>query len=384
LSSCSEHSASGSVRTSEKVSLEAQQVRGLMNDMPVMIWSTGPDGLSDFFNRSWLDFRGRALEEEIGFGWAQGVHPEDLACCMRARAFLFDQKQSFQAEYRILRHDSIYRWILDMGAPWRWPDGMFRGYIGVCIDIQERKQAEESLRNVNDALNLQTKELSEFTYAAGHDLLEPLRTVTCYTELLANTLGGSRDSGGTEIVPVILGSVQRMQALIRDILFYSHLVRGSKMTTIEVDCNSVLDQVLLACRATIEENQATVTRGHLPIVHADEGQLGRIFQNLISNAIKYRDRNRPPRIHISADDRGADWRFEVSDNGIGFDPQYSEYIFGLLKRLHGQSEYTGSGMGLAICKRIVERHGGRIWATSELGHGSRFFFTLSHRPFRRI
>lgn len=267
-----------------------------------------------------------------------------------------------------------------MGGPGRWPVEIFRGFVGLCIDIQERRQVEENLRTVNDALSLQVKELGEFTYAAGHDLQEPLRTIAGYTQLLANSLEGCRDSEGAEIVPAVLGSVQRMQTLIRDILFYSHIVHGSELSLVELNCNAVLDQVLLGCRATIQESQAIVTRDLLPTVYADEAQFARIFQNLISNAIKYRQPNQLPRVHISAVEGRDEWRFEVADNGIGFDPEYSEYIFGLLKRLHCQREYRGSGMGLAICKQIVERHGGRIWAISESGRGSRFFFTLPRRP----
>jgi chemotaxis family two-component system sensor kinase Cph1 len=188
------------------------------------------------------------------------------------------------------------------------------------------------------------------------------------------------DSPGAELIPALLESVRRIQALIADVLVYSHIVHRSELTLAEVDTNAVLEHVLLSCRATIEANEAIITRDPLPSVYADDAQLGRVLQNLISNAIKYRCSSRPPRIHVSAVSGEDEWQFEVADNGIGFDPQYSEYIFGLLKRLHGQGEYGGSGMGLAICKRIVEGHGGHIWAISEPQCGTHFFFTLPRGP----
>ena len=167
-----------------------------------------------------------------------------------------------------------------------------------------------------------------------------------------------------------------MQTLIRDLLDYSHIVHRSELSLVELDCNCRLTKCYSCASAAIQDSGAVVTRDPLPTVRADEAQLAQVLQNLISNAIKYRRPDKPPRVHVSADVGPDEWLFQVTDNGIGFDPQYSERIFGLFKRLHGQGEYSGSGIGLAICRKIVERHGGRIWAESEPGHGSRFFFTL--------
>jgi len=185
---------------------------------------------------------------------------------------------------------------------------------------------------VNDALSLQVKELGEFTYAAGHDLQEPLRTIAGYTQLLANSLEGCRDSEGAEIVSAVLGSVQRMQTIIRDILFYSHIVHGSELSLVELDCNAVLDQVLLGCRATIQESQAIVTRDLLPTVYADEAQFARIFQNLISNAIKYRQPNQLPRVHISAVEGrtsgGLKWQTTALGSILNIPSTYSDFLSG--------------------------------------------------------
>ena len=350
---------------------------GILTDWaPAMIWSARPDKVCDYFNRSWLDFRGRTLEQEVGQGWQEGVHPEDLERCLKARDSTLDPHHSVQIEYRLRRHDNVHHWVLDTAAPWFWPKDAFRGYVGSCIDIHQRRIAEENLRDANDALNFENKELSEFAYAASHDLQEPLRTLANYTQLLAKRFEAEAASQKADFLPIMLGSVQRMQGLVRDLLQYSHVIHRAEAQFFAVDSNLVLDQVLLVCDATIRDSRALVTHDLLPIVRADEAQLGQVLQNLISNAIKYRQTHQRPEVHVSAHLQAEEVVFQVRDNGIGFDPQYAERIFGLFKRLHSSGEYTGSGVGLAICRRIAERHGGRIWAESEPGKGSRFYFTL--------
>ena len=353
-----------------------ERLGNLTDAAPAMIWSSGPDKLCDYFNRSWLDYRGRTLEQEIGQGWHEGVHPEDLERCLKARESTLDQRHSVQVEYRLRRHDNVHHWILDTAAPWFWPRGVFRGYVGSCIDIHQRKLAEENLRDANAALSCQNEELNEFAYAASHDLQEPLRTLSNYPELLAKRLEEDSSGRSADLLPVILGSVQRMQVLITDLLGYSHIVHRSQLRLTDLDCNAVLDRALLVCHAAIQDSGAVVIHNPLPTIQGDENQLAQVFQNLISNAIKYRRPDKCPYVHISVSAHPEEWVFQVSDNGIGFEPEYSERIFGLFKRLHGQAAYSGSGIGLAICRKIVERHGGRIWAESEPGNGSRFFFTL--------
>jgi PAS domain S-box-containing protein len=348
----------------------------LAETAPAMIWSAGPDKLCDYFNRSWLDYRGRTLDQEVGEGWFEGVHPEDLERCLKARHSKLDRQQSLQIEYRLRRHDNVYHWVLDTAASWLWPPGVFRGYVGSCIEIHQRKLTEENLRDANASLCCQNKELSEFAYAASHDLQEPLRTLAHYTQLLAKRYEAQSGGESAELFPVILGSVRRMQGLIRDLLDYSQIVHRSELRLIDLDCNMLLDQVLFVCQAAIQDSGVVVTSDPLPVVRADEAQLAQVLQNLISNAIKYRQPDKRAHVHVSAAGQPDEWLFQVTDNGIGFDPQYSERIFGLFKRLHGIGEYSGSRIGLAICRKIIERHGGRIWAEAEAGHGARFFFTL--------
>jgi PAS domain S-box-containing protein len=379
--SCASKGFGRTTRTRREGLLHESEKRSsvLTDTAPAMIWSTGPDLLCDYFNQSWLGYRGRTLEQEIGQGWIGGIYPDDLARCLKARDSSVSQRQSFQIEYRLERHDRVYRWILDTAGPWFWPAGVFRGYVGTCVEIHERKLAEENLRDANAALTRQNKDLSEFAYAASHDLKEPLRTIANYTQLLAKNHRDEGDLCASELLPVVFGSVQRMQTLIGNLLEYSQVMNRPELRLVDLDLNMLLEQVLLACHGAISESAAVITHDALPTVCADEAQIGQLLQNLISNAIKFRQRDTCPRVHISAALGAEQWLFQVADNGIGFDPQYSERIFALFKRLHGQSEYSGSGVGLAICRKIIERHGGHIWAESEPGQGARFFFTLRRK-----
>jgi signal transduction histidine kinase len=251
--------------------------------------------------------------------------------------------------------------------------------------IAERLKAEEHVRRLNAELEqrvlARTAELSrtndelrQFAYVASHDLQEPLRTVGSYAQLLARRYKGQLDGNADEFIRYIVGGVGRMHTLLNDMLAYSRVSQSEGKPLESTNCESVLESVRLNLEATIRESAAQVSNGSLPIVQGDEIQLGQVFQNLIGNAIKYRSES-PPIVHVSAEREDSAWRFTVRDNGMGIDPQYHDRIFGIFKRLHGR-ELPGTGMGLAICKRIIERHGGRIWVESATGQGSAFHFTI--------
>jgi signal transduction histidine kinase len=217
-------------------------------------------------------------------------------------------------------------------------------------------------------------DLEQFAYIASHDLQEPLRMVSGFTGLLKRRYAGKLDADADEFIGFAVGGVTRMQELINDLLSYSRVGR-EEVSAKPVDMQIVVDQALANLQMAIEERSALISSGQLPTVLANHGMLVRLFQNLIGNALKFCKAERPI-IRIQAEQRGAEWVFSVADNGIGIDPQYKDRIFLIFQRLHKQGEYPGTGIGLAVCKRIVERNGGRIWLESEPGKGTTFFFTL--------
>lgn len=241
-------------------------------------------------------------------------------------------------------------------------------------EIQVRHQAEERLRLQADELQRSNAELEQFAYVASHDLQEPLRMVSSYAGLLKRRYQGKLDADADEFIGFAVDGVTRMQGLINDLLTYSRAGREPKPSE-PTDSNAALDRALRNLKGAIEEKGALVTHGDLPSVMANPLQLSQLFQNLIGNAIKFCS-DRRPEIRISAEQTGREWTFCVRDNGIGIDPQYADRIFLIFQRLHKRDEYPGTGIGLAICKKIVERHGGRIWVESRRGEGAAFYFTF--------
>jgi PAS domain S-box-containing protein len=264
-------------------------------------------------------------------------------------------------------------------------DGKPIGIATTERDITKRKQAEAALQAAHDILDQRVRErtaelqrsnaeLEQFAYVASHDLQEPLRMVASYTQLLARRYEGKLDADADEFIGYAVDGANRMQRLINDLLAYSGV--GSNGETFEpTDYAAILDAACANLRAPIDETGAVVTHDPLPTERGDQTQLVQLFQNLVGNSIKYRN-DAPPHIHVSARRQNGEWVFAVKDNGIGIDPQFSERIFTIFQRLHTQAEHPGTGVGLAISKKIVERHGGRIWVKSRPGRGSTFYFTI--------
>jgi PAS domain S-box-containing protein len=269
----------------------------------------------------------------------------------------------------------VTRWYEAVYEPSRDSHGRIIGVVSYSRDITERKREEEERERLIAELARSNLELEQFAYIASHDLQTPLRSVTGFLGLLSHRYKNQLGPEADEFISFAVEGAERMHQLINGILAFSRVgTRGKPFE--HLDSREAIDWALRSLKADIDESGAEITYGDLPTVLADRDQIAQLFQNLIGNAIKYRKPGEPPRIHIDAAEKDSKWEFRVRDNGIGFDPQYAEQIFQVFKRLHTVKEYAGTGIGLAICKKIVERHGGDIWVESEPGEGSTFYFTL--------
>ncbi len=277
--------------------------------------------------------------------------------------------------------DGKIRYVSVSGQPVYDDDGDFAGYRGVGKDITRRKTDEAALREAHDELEVKARELArsneelqQFAYVASHDLQEPLRMISSYTQLLTRRFGDRLDGDAREFMDYIVDGAARMKQLIEDLLAYSRV--GTRGRDFEVtESGAAFAKALANLRGAQEASGATVTHDALPQVVADGSQLTQLFQNLVGNAMKFKT-NEAPRIHVACETREHVWVFTVRDNGIGLDTQYADRIFMMFQRLHNKTEYPGTGIGLAICRKIVDRHGGRIWVESKPGHGCTFGFTL--------
>lgn len=270
-----------------------------------------------------------------------------------------------------------YRWINIQSAMPLFRSGEQRPYqvYTVFEDITDQKKADETLENYAESLRRSNRELEQFAYVASHDLREPLRMVTVFSQLLERNYKDRLDPDANEFIHYIVEGGSRMGALIDDLLEFSRVSSRAKSFK-ELDLNAVLSETLSNLAVQIQETKASISVAPLPVVWADRSQMVQVFQNLINNSLKYRG-PRPPQIDISVTGQDEkEWTFSVRDNGIGIDPEYHEQIFEIFKRLHGRESYPGTGIGLSIVRKIVERHGGRIRVESEEGEGATFFFTL--------
>jgi PAS domain S-box-containing protein len=300
------------------------------------------------------------------------VHPEDREQVDRAwKAALAGEP--YNIEHRLVAGDTV-KWVHEQAELEFDPQGKLLSGFGTTQDITARKQLEEEREQLLVQLVRSNRELEQFAYVASHDLQEPLRMVASFTRLLERRYKDKLDQDAREFINYAVDGALRMQKLIDDLLAYSRV--GARDIPFEpTDCNHLLKQALCNLRVAIEENQAVITSDALPTITCNASQMAQLFQNLISNAIKFRGAE-TPRIHISAQYKQDEWLFSLQDNGIGIDPRYKEQVFKIFQRLHSRDEYAGTGIGLALCMKIVELHKGKIWLESELGKGSTFYFTL--------
>jgi len=352
----------------QKIRDSEERLRFMAESMPQKIFTARPDGEMDYFNQRWMEFTGRPFEDLQGWQWTQAVHPDDADETLRAWRHSIDSGEPLQCTHRFRRADGAYRWHLSRILAMRGNGGEVMMWIGSSTEIHEQKNTEEELRRAN-------QDLEQFAYAASHDLQEPLRGIRIYSELLTNRCQNSLDGQALEFLQYLNHGASRMEMLVRDLLAFTQIMQVEKPAE-AVDAEEALQAVLLNLAGAIEESKAQVTFDPLPKLSVPAAHLQQLFQNLVGNAIKYRRPHTVPIVHIGAKRQGCQWAFTVSDNGIGIAEEHRERIFGLFRRLHTSDEYPGTGIGLAICQRIVDRHQGRIWVESEPGKGSAFHFTL--------
>lgn len=365
-------------RAEEELRENETRFRSTFEQAAVGIAHVALDGRYVRANQKICDILGYSGEEFADLTFRDITHPDDLGEIVeQLRLLLSGEVNTFYSEKRMVRKDGSFVWINLTASLHRDKLNAPNYFILVVEDISRRKATEQALQATLSELERSNSELQQFAYVASHDLQEPLRMVSSYVRLLERRYKEKLDADADEFITYAADGAKRMQRLINDLLQYSRV--GTRNRPFEpTDCEAVLNQVLANLQVAIERNNARITRDPLPTVVADQTQLAQVFQNLIDNALKFRG-EAPPLIHVSARRNGSHWIFSVHDNGVGIDPQYSDRIFVIFQRLHGREEYPGTGIGLAICKKIVERHDGRIWVESNGDHGSTFFFTVIER-----
>ena len=344
-----------------------------LNSIATGVIATDREGRIRFMNPVAERLTGWPAPEAVGRGfeeiaWLLGETGEPLSETPVTLALQNDPGTADGRDCTLISRDGSRITVINSSTPIRKEDGSVLGVVMVLRDITDRQRLARELARSNE-------ELAQFTYAAAHDLREPLRTVIAFTELFRER---RPDLPGkdAQVLSYVLKGARRMEELVEGLLRYGQAAHAAPQFT-EVSTDEVLKSVTASLRRRLQENYASVEWNGLPRVRADRNQLSIVFQNLISNAVKYRT-NAPPRIHVSVDGGHDEWRFCVSDNGIGIAPRHQSQIFQIFTRLHPH-EFPGAGIGLSICRRIVESHDGRMWVESEEGSGSRFYFTLPKR-----
>ncbi|MEE9466134.1 MAG: PAS domain S-box protein [Candidatus Neomarinimicrobiota bacterium] len=353
-----------------------ERVWTFIENIDDMVYFQGLDGSLSMLNAASAAITGYSLEAfaENPQLWQEIIHPEDLKIAERFFAEYPDGKPSFEVEYRLKSKNGDWKWIQSRMVGVTDGEDRYIGYNCIDRDITRRKQADEELRRYADELERSNRDLGQFAYAASHDLQEPLRNVSNFVGLLAKKYQGKLDADADEFISYVLDGTNRMQEMIRGMLTYSRVgTTGSQFEP--VDCEQVIADITASLKLLITEHETELTHGTLPTVLADRVQIEQVFQNLIDNAIKFHGPD-PPRIDLKAERSGSEWIFSVADNGIGIESEFIEKVFEMFQRLHSRKQYSGNGIGLALCQRIIGRHGGRIWAESNLGSGSTFYFTL--------
>jgi PAS domain S-box-containing protein len=350
-----------------------ERFKAIFNQVVSGISQTDLDGRFVLVNDRFCQIVGRTKEELMTLRMQDITHPADLPENIELFQRLVRDGVAFEIEKRYVRPDGSDVWVHNSASVVTDRGGRPQYAIADVVDISARKQAEELIRRSNIKLKQANDNLQQFAYSMTHDLQEPLRMMACYSDLLLKKFKDKLDGEADTFVQFIREGAYRMQMLIQDLLQYTQLELGEGVANKPVDCDAALKVALTNLTSAIQQSGAVVTSEPLPTVLGQDIHFVQLFQNLVGNAIKYR-REEPPTVHVAAEQRDGVWRFSIRDNGVGIEPQYATSIFGLFQRL--EKDTRGTGIGLAICAKVVERHGGQIWVESEVGRGSTFFFTI--------
>ncbi len=361
----------------EKALSESEErFRALANTIPNLAWIANADGWIFWYNDRWYEYTGTTPAEMEGWGWQKAHDPEALPKVLEQYYRSLATGEQFVMTFSLRGADDRFRSFLTRMLPLRNERGEVVRWFGTNTDITEQKDMQDALLRVNGHLSRANLELHQFAYSASHDLQEPLRNIAAYSEMVNRRYTEALDADGREFLGYITAGARRLELLIKDLLVYALTPSGPDEGKEQADGAEALEGAISNLSEAIRESGAEITWDALPRVRMGKTELQQLLQNLIGNAIKYRRPGEAPRVHIWAGREREMWRISVRDNGIGIAPEYREMVFGMFKRLHTEGEYPGTGIGLAICQKIVERHGGRIQVESEPGKGSTFVFTL--------
>ncbi|MFX0094045.1 MAG: ATP-binding protein [Candidatus Hodarchaeota archaeon] len=360
---------------SEREQAEEGRFRALTENSTDVTMILDKKGVYKYISPAVQRIFGYSIDEAIGNHVTEIIHPGDLSIVQESFEL------AIQYTNETIKVDCVR--VQHRDGSWIYLESLVTGMIGItgvdgvvvsCRDITDRIQAEKKLKQTMKELEQFNADLELFAYNISHDLQEPLRMVSSYVQLIEDRYKGKLDADADEFIAFAVEGTTRMQKMINDLLAYSRV--GTRARPLErTDLETIFAYVFSNLQIAIEENNALVTHDPLPEVMADTSQMIQLFQNLIGNAIKFRSEV-PPEIHVGVERKENEWIFFVRDNGIGFEPRHSKRIFQVFQRLHTRDEYPGTGIGLSICRKIVERHNGRIWAESEPGKGSIFYFSL--------
>lgn len=376
----------------ERIAESERRFKSVADTAPVMIWLTDLDKRSTFLNKSWSDFTGLSQEEGLGDGWVAVVHPQDRVATSAAFARAYEARTNYNKELRIRRKDGKYRWVQDHAVPRYDSEGVFIGFIGTSVDVDEQRNAKiilekkveertADLLDANEQLIRTNTELEQFAYVSSHDLQEPLRKIQTFSEMLSDS--AQLDEKSQTYLDKINSSALRMSNLIKDLLNYSRLSKTDERF-VKTDLNEMLKSVKNDFEILVMQKNAVIVNSDLPSINAIPVQINQLFYNLISNSLKFSEKD--PVIKISAEPvtveeiqsipelRVGDRYIHLifTDNGIGFSQEHADQIFVIFQRLNDKQKFSGTGIGLAMCKKIVENHHGHISARSESGKGARF------------